>query len=263
MDAGHGGEDEGARGAGGTKEKDLTLAVARRLKSAIETRLGIRVLLTRDEDRNIPVDDRAAMANNNKADLFISLHAGASLRPRASGAAIFYAAFDKDAEEQARASLGTERVPTFSGGQRDIELLLWDVAQIRHLTVGGARQILERELHDRIPLSAPIERAPWGPGSANMPAVIVEMATSRTRTRRSSSPATTSEHARAGARRRRRGDSAAIWRRSHDVRPHPRGRQPAIAAGRPRGSCSPPAPVRRAGGHACRGGPSISAAAAR
>jgi len=178
VDAGHGGEDEGAKGAGGTKEKDLTLAVARRLKTAIETRLGIRVLLTRDEDKNIPIDDRAAMANNNKADLFISLHAGASLRPRTAGASIFYAAFDKDAEDQARASLGTERLPTFSGGQRDIELLLWDLAQIRHLDRSAElARILEREFHDRIPLSAhAIDRAPLRVlESANMPAVIVEM----------------------------------------------------------------------------------------
>src|SRR5207247_10675146 len=86
IDAGHGGEDEGAKSAGGTKEKDLTLAVARRLKAVIESRLGIRVLLTRDEDKNIPVDDRTATANNNKADLFLSRHAGASLRTRPPGA---------------------------------------------------------------------------------------------------------------------------------------------------------------------------------
>ena len=178
VDPGHGGADEGAKGVSGTKEKDLTLAVARRLKAAIESRLGIRVLLTRDEDRNIPIDDRTAMANNNKADLFLSLHAGASLRPGTTGASIFIAAFDKDAEAQARASLGTERLPTFAGGQRDIELLLWDVAQVRHLDRStGLANILGQQFRDRIPLSAhPIDRAPLRVlESANMPAVIVEM----------------------------------------------------------------------------------------
>lgn len=178
IDPGHGGEDEGAKGRGGTKEKDLTLAVARRLKAALENRLGIRVLLTRDEDKNIPLDDRAASANNNKADVLLSLHANASLRPGTSGASIFVAAFDKTAENQARASLGTERLPTFAGGVRDVELLVWDLAQIRHVdeSVELAR-IIEQQFRDRVPLSPHvIDRAPLRVlESANMPAVIVEM----------------------------------------------------------------------------------------
>jgi N-acetylmuramoyl-L-alanine amidase len=133
IDAGHGGNDEGAKGSGGAKEKDITLAVARRLKGAIESRLGIRVLLTRDDDRNVPVDDRTALANNNKADVFISLHVNGSLRKAATGATIFSAAFPHEAEQQARASLAPERLPTFGGGLRDIELVPWDLAQIRHL----------------------------------------------------------------------------------------------------------------------------------
>src|SRR5439155_19283130 len=83
---GHGGDAQGAKGAGGKVEKDLTLAVARRLKAAVEARLGIRVILTRDDDRNIPIDDRAAIANNNKADFFVSIHANASFRSVSSGA---------------------------------------------------------------------------------------------------------------------------------------------------------------------------------
>ena len=55
-------------------------SVARKLKAAIENRLGLHALLTRDADTTVPLDDRAAFANNNKADLFISLHANASLR---------------------------------------------------------------------------------------------------------------------------------------------------------------------------------------
>jgi N-acetylmuramoyl-L-alanine amidase len=178
LDPGHGGEDEGAKGRGGTKEKDLTLAVAHRLKAALENRLGIRVLLTRDEDKNIPLDDRAAVANNNKADVLISLHANASLRPGTSGASIFVASFDKAAEDQARASLGTETLPTFAGGVRDIELLVWDLAQIRHVDESAeVARIVEQQFRDRVPLSPhAIDRAPLRVlESANMPAVIVEM----------------------------------------------------------------------------------------
>jgi N-acetylmuramoyl-L-alanine amidase len=178
IDPGHGGEDEGVKGARGTKEKDLALAVARRLKAAIEGRLGIRVLLTRDEDRNVPLDGRTAMANNNKADLFISLHANASFRKTAVGASILYASFDREPEQTARASLGSERLPAFGGGLRDVDFLFWELAQIRHIKRSAElAMLLEEQLHDKIPLSAhAVDRAPLDVlESANMPAVIIEM----------------------------------------------------------------------------------------
>jgi N-acetylmuramoyl-L-alanine amidase len=120
IDPGHGGEDGGAKGANGSKEKDLTLSVARRVKAVIEARLGIRVLLTREDDRNVALDDRTALANTNKADLFVSIHANASVRKTVSGASIFVAAFDRDA---ARSAGVAERVPAFGGGLRDIEMV--------------------------------------------------------------------------------------------------------------------------------------------
>jgi N-acetylmuramoyl-L-alanine amidase len=178
IDAGHGGDDHGVVGPGGAKEKDLTLAVARRLKTAVETRLGYRVLLTRDDDRNVPIDERAATANHNKADLFISLHANAALRSGTTGGMILYAAFDRGIEDAARASLGTERLPTFAGGTRDIELVLWDLAQIRHVDRSAAfARILEQQLRGRVGLAPrAVTRAPLRVlESANMPAVVVEM----------------------------------------------------------------------------------------
>jgi N-acetylmuramoyl-L-alanine amidase len=177
IDPGHGGDDDGVRSAEGAKEKDLTLAIARRAKGVIEARLGLRVLLTRDDDRNVPLDDRTSMANNNKADLFISLHVNGSMRPATSGAAIFCAAFDKDAA-QAAAVGGTERLQTFGGGSRDIEMVPWDLAQTRHLDRSEAfAQLLEQGFHDRVPLAAhPIDRAPLRVlESANMPAVLIEL----------------------------------------------------------------------------------------
>lgn len=178
IDPGHGGDDAGVNGPGGTKEKDVTLAVARRLKAAIEGRLGLRVLLTRDDDRNIPADDRTATANNNKADLFVSLHANASLRPGTTGASILIAAFDKESEQAAGAARGGERLPTFSGGLREIELLPWGLAQLRHVERSGVlAQIVEQQFKDRVPLSAhPVDRGPLRIlEAANMPAIVVEM----------------------------------------------------------------------------------------
>jgi len=179
IDAGHGGDDAGAKGPGGTREKDMTLAVARRLKSSIEGRLGIRVLLTRDDDQNMPVDDRTSLANNNKADVFISLHANASMRAATAGATIYSASFAREAEQQVRASLAPERVPTFGGGLREIEVVPWDLAQIRHLDQSIAfAGLLEQELRNRVPLATPaVEEAPLRIlQSANMPAVLIEMA---------------------------------------------------------------------------------------
>ena len=178
IDPGHGGEDEGVKGSGGTREKDLTLAVARRIKAAIESRLGIRVLLTRDEDRNVPLDGRAAVANNNKADVFISLHANASFRKNATGASILYAAFDQETERAAHAAPRPERLPTFGGGLRDVDLVLWDLAQTRHVDRSSElATILSEQFRDRVPMSVhPIDRAALSVlESANMPAVLVEM----------------------------------------------------------------------------------------
>lgn len=176
IDPGHGGDDEGAKGGAGAREKDLTLAVARRVKSVLEARLGIRVLLTRDDDRSVPIDSRTALANNNKVDLFISLHANASRRATASGTTVYYAEFDKTTAQSAVPD-GSERVLSF-GGSREIELVLWDLAQTRHAKQSAAfADILEQQLHDRIPLvERPVDRAPLRVlESANMPAVLVEM----------------------------------------------------------------------------------------
>jgi N-acetylmuramoyl-L-alanine amidase len=178
IDAGHGGDDQGAVGPGGAKEKDITLAIAERLKGSIESRLGIRVLLTRDADRTVSLDARTSLANNNKADLFISLHMNASLRAATSGATIFSASFARDAEQQARASLSPERLPTFGGGLRDIELVPWDLAQSRHLDQSIAfAGLVEQELRSRVPMAArPVDQAPLRIlQSANMPAVLIEM----------------------------------------------------------------------------------------
>jgi N-acetylmuramoyl-L-alanine amidase len=176
IDPGHGGDDLGVRGPGGATEKDLTLAIAHRLKAAIEGRLGIRVLLTRETDRQVPLEDRTAVANNNKADLFISLHANASFRAATSGAAIYYAAFDPATASGAVA--GVDRVPTFSGAMRDLELVAWDLAQTHHLDQSMTfASILEDRFRDRVPLAArPVDSAALGViESANMPAVLVEI----------------------------------------------------------------------------------------
>jgi N-acetylmuramoyl-L-alanine amidase len=176
IDAGHGGDDLGAKGPAGTTEKDVTLAVARRLKGAIEARLGLRVLMTRDDDRMVPASDRTAMANNSKADMFISLHANASFRDSVAGATVFVAAFDADQVSANKAI--AERLPALGGGMRDIELVPWNLAQIRHKDQSEAfATFIVDALKDHVPLAPrPIDHAPLRVlQSANMPAVLVEV----------------------------------------------------------------------------------------
>jgi N-acetylmuramoyl-L-alanine amidase len=89
VDAGHGGEDPGARGRGGTNEKDVTLAIARRVKARIDQEPNMRAILTRDGDYFMPLHMRVAKARRVNADLFVSVHADAFIRPHARGSSVF------------------------------------------------------------------------------------------------------------------------------------------------------------------------------
>jgi N-acetylmuramoyl-L-alanine amidase len=179
IDAGHGGDEQGARGARGTLEKDVTLAVARRLKAAIEARMGARVILTRDGDQTVGLDERAAVANNNKADVFVSLHANASVRSSATGAEVFYLSLEDYGAQAQRVAQGEgEALPVFGGGTRDIEVILWEMAQARHIEESATfARLIETSLRERVPMSPrAIQQAPFRVlVGANMPAVLVEM----------------------------------------------------------------------------------------
>jgi len=89
LDPGHGGEDPGAIGRGGSQEKQVTLSVARRLKQKIDAVPNMRSLLTRDGDFFIPLHQRVAKARRVRADLFVSIHADAFIRPTARGSSVF------------------------------------------------------------------------------------------------------------------------------------------------------------------------------
>ena len=93
LDAGHGGDDHGAEGPAGLLEKELVLDVTRRLKARIESD-GVRVVLTRDDDVYVPLDERTAIANRAGADLFVSIHANAASARSARGVEIFFVALE-------------------------------------------------------------------------------------------------------------------------------------------------------------------------
>ncbi len=89
LDAGHGGEDPGALGRRGTREKDVTLSIARQLKTQIDATPGMRAVLIRDGDYFIPLSGRVEKARRAHADLFVSIHADAFVKPHARGSSVF------------------------------------------------------------------------------------------------------------------------------------------------------------------------------
>lgn len=182
LDPGHGGEDAGARSADGLLEKDVALSVAQRVKSLLESRFGLRVLLTRDDDRTVDLDRRAALANNNKADLFIGLHANASPVRSIRGTQVLSldAAVYADADGAPdRAAVPPVSLPVVGGGTRSIDVVPWHLAQLPQADVSAefAGIVAQRlagagiVMHPR-----PIGQGPWrGLVGANMPAVLVEL----------------------------------------------------------------------------------------
>jgi N-acetylmuramoyl-L-alanine amidase len=93
LDAGHGGHDEGATGPSGLREKDLVLDITRRLAKRLEKQ-GVRVVLTRNSDRFLSLEERTAVANDARADLFLSIHANASPSRKPQGIETYFASLD-------------------------------------------------------------------------------------------------------------------------------------------------------------------------
>jgi N-acetylmuramoyl-L-alanine amidase len=179
IDPGHGGDDTGTRGPDGTLEKEITLKIARLLRNKIENELGLRVVLTRTTDTTVAMDERAAIANNNRADLFISLHTNASIRQSVTGAEVFYLSLaEYDEETHEAVELDDQPVPVVGGGSRSLDIVPWEMAQLRHVSQSTLwAATIADELSLRVPMSPRgLQQAPFRVlVGANMPAVLVEM----------------------------------------------------------------------------------------
>lgn len=97
LDAGHGGHDPGAIGRGGTQEKDITLAIVLKLEKLLRKELGADVVMTRDSDVFIPLEERTAIANASGADLFLSVHINSARNRTGRGLETYYLSFAKNA----------------------------------------------------------------------------------------------------------------------------------------------------------------------
>jgi N-acetylmuramoyl-L-alanine amidase len=117
VDAGHGGWDLGTVGRRGLLEKDLVLEIAQRLGKLLETRLGAEVIYTRQDDNYIPLDDRANIANQAQADLFVSVHANYSDLPSARGVETYYTNFFSAPGSTNPKDAGPSPTPRLSGNR--------------------------------------------------------------------------------------------------------------------------------------------------
>jgi N-acetylmuramoyl-L-alanine amidase len=192
IDPGHGGGETGAIGPSGVPEKELTLQLARELEAMIESRLGVRVVLTRNEDATLPLDERTAIANQNKADLFLSIHLNSSLGAGAFGTETYFlspqatdprAARAAQAENTGTPGAAAPAKPGSPAGddaaaQQDLDLILWDLAQSHHLAESQRfANMIQGELNQALQLKdRGVKQAPFRVlTGATMPAVLVEL----------------------------------------------------------------------------------------
>ncbi len=179
IDPGHGGDELGTQGAKGTLEKEITLSVSRRLRTLIESRLGLKVFLTREDDRTLGLDERSAFANNHHADVLLSIHANYAVRPSLKGAEVYYLTVERaDEEARKKADASSTTLPALGGGSRAIDLILWETAQARYLEQSAALAgFIEQSLATRVTMSPrAVQQAPFRVlVGANMPAALVEI----------------------------------------------------------------------------------------
>jgi len=196
IDPGHGQVETGAIGPGGVQEKALTLEFARDLAGKLG-RLGVQTILTRSDDSLVALDQRAAIANQNKADLFISIHLNSSLGAGANGTETYFLS-PQASDPRAARSAAAENIAPGAGGsssaasgatgtgapavnaaeQQDVDLILWDLAQSHHLAESQRfANMIQGELNDTLHIKdRGVKQAPFRVlKGATMPAVLVEL----------------------------------------------------------------------------------------
>lgn len=184
VDPGHGGMWSGAVGKFGTLEKDITLAIALKLKSIIERNLAFQVILTREKDVNVSLEKRASEANYYNSVVFISIHANASHRKSARGPETFFLSLNATDEEarklaymENRSSVLKESIE--SKDEDEIEMILWDMAQTAFIQYSSQlAEYIQNELNSlQNTLNRGIKQAPFKVLSGvACPAVLVEVA---------------------------------------------------------------------------------------
>ncbi|TKJ33023.1 hypothetical protein CEE39_04430 [bacterium (candidate division B38) B3_B38] len=180
LDPGHGGDDVGAKGRTGLLEKEVVLDITRMLRQLLTSNLDVNVVLTRETDENLPLEQRTAKANNVKGDLFISIHTNASRKRGVKGAETFFMSYEPTDDESSQLA-ARENFPIVLGDPTlasDLQLTLWDMAQAEYLNESSQlAEIIQQELNLRLNIeNRGIKQAPFAVlMGAAMPAVLIEV----------------------------------------------------------------------------------------
>ncbi len=184
IDSGHGGTESGAKGKLGTLEKDVTLAIALKLKAMIEKNMVFQVILTRDKDIDLSVENRSAIANNRKADVFISIHTNGARQKSANGSETFFLSLNATDEETRRLAYLENNSSNLEGridktNEDDIKMILWDMAQTAYIKQSGQlAEMIQGELNGLLgTANRGVKQAPFKVLSGvACPAVLIEAA---------------------------------------------------------------------------------------
>ncbi len=185
LDPGHGGTEEGAKGPGDLLEKDVVLSLARTVREVLTAR-GYRVVTTRDSDASVGLQDRTAISNAAKADVFLSLHLNASRAASAHGTEVYYLSLDASdrsaaalAESENRAEPTATPSAETNAALRELDLILWDLAQNQHLSASSRlAEIIQGDFNRLLGITTRgVKQAPFRVLiGVNAPAVLVEVA---------------------------------------------------------------------------------------
>jgi N-acetylmuramoyl-L-alanine amidase len=182
IDAGHGGSDVGAKGFSGTFEKDVSLAVARNLAARLRAR-GLTVVMTRDADVRVPLEQRTAIANDARGDLFVSIHANASADTSIHGSETYFLALEASdsgaagVAQRENSAFAAEAGPEIDALSDPFIALLGDMISTEHLDESSSfAQRVQQEL-GRMPVkSRGVKQALFVVLSGvQMPAALVEI----------------------------------------------------------------------------------------
>ena len=180
IDPGHGGEDFGAIGRSKLKEKDVTLKIAFKLKKLIESRTGLRVIMTRDKDSEVSLNSRASIANNQLAQMFVSIHANSSFRKSAYGSETFFVslqATDPESLELAQKENQNQENPGETIQNDELKMILWNMAQTEHIRESSKlAEFIQNELNELLGTrNRGVKQAPFRVLMRTaMPAVLIE-----------------------------------------------------------------------------------------
>jgi len=183
LDPGHGGEDYGAVGSGGMREKDITLSIALEVERLLTSSLPVKVVLTRRSDKFVPLLDRTELANQNEADVFLSLHANASTKKDLSGFEVFYLDNTGDQSTKRLAERENRALSLHSDSEMDLSFILSDLIQGAKIVESEklAKDVYDSSLaylKERYPTvkGLGVKKAPFYVlMGAHMPCILIEM----------------------------------------------------------------------------------------